>query len=83
VQAKLDAKIAQAEAIAERQRARGLDAEIVWEATPDEVQAYCDAVFGVGDEAVVILGSKRDVVFAAECRSYEAATGEHLALEPG
>jgi hypothetical protein len=82
VMARLEARRVQLEAIQERLRARGLDAEILWEGTPDDIQAYCDAVLG-GDPAVVILGSERDEVFMAERRAYEAATGERLVLDPG
>lgn len=83
VEAMLEAKRVQLEAVAERLRARGLDTEILWESTPSEAQAYCDSIFGTGDEGVVILGSNRDEVFLAERRAYEVATGERLVLDLG
>jgi hypothetical protein len=80
VEARLEAALAQAEAIGAKLRARGLDDAIMMEGTPDEVQAYCDSVFGTGPDRIVIFGSTADAAFDVECRAYEAATGERLVL---
>jgi hypothetical protein len=70
VHARLEARLAQAEEIGARLRALGRD-DTLLDSTPDEAQAYCDEVFGVG--AVVILGSKDDPSAAAFLAPYRPA----------
>src|SRR5262249_37450718 len=73
VRARLDAQIARAEEIGQRLRARGFDAEILMEGTPDEAQAFCDEVFGTGEERVIILGSSVDPTAADYLGPYKSA----------